>query len=725
MNSFSIALFYSGIVILIILLFYFALRRVFDKEGYDQHGFNLYGFNKKGNHRNGTELDDKKFNFRGFNILDLNHRNGTLFDEQGYDFHGYNQKGNNHQGFNRKGFHFQTHHHINGTYYNEAGFDYLGFDKKGFNGKGLDKDGFNVKGIDTDGYNRKGFNALGYDREGFDQKGFNQKGYDRSGFDRSGFNAKGFDSQGFDAKGLDKNGFNKFGFNQDGYNRNGLDQFGFDRKGNSEEGPWWSLETKNKEIISYIEKFKDLKPPYRILSKIKPVFLNNAFNILGLPTHSLGKDIHRRGLELAKLAAIKQNMAYPSDYCAVHLQRDENSIKGAASLLQQPVNSLVESFFWFYTVDSTHEKIFQTFKESNFLYALFQWNRLYQQNNSPESLLNLALAESILYEITHEDIFLTYALKHWSKLIKNSSIMNQMIELFQTQGMMLDLSQGESIQTKVVSRIAELFYQLSQIFSDEVINQHVIKTLNFYPTIIIQKTITPVLQEIKSITEELDNHELFKFTGESKSHAKILNVSESKIKSLLKKIDMNYDIIQLYQYENQSESKTIFENLSQKIRNLAIFIANKTGDDESNGFAKSLLKKALLFCQSEMLKKKIQNDMQDIEEAEQIHEYTESILYHIKNESFSSARNSLEQLQSYSSNSKVQEIIRVFRGLIRKKEAEYKLERAIGRLKSASNTGYGFFEARSEVKLALLELVAMETDFNNKIKLLELLKQLE
>ena len=75
------------------------------------------------------------------------------------------------------------------------------------------------------------------------------------------------------------------------------------------------------------------------------LFLDNAYNVLGLDTSASQKEITKRAKDIINLLRIDEHSEYKTDFAFAKVKREEGKVKEAVQRLSSPTKRIQEYFF--------------------------------------------------------------------------------------------------------------------------------------------------------------------------------------------------------------------------------------------------------------------------------------------------------------------------------------------------------------------------------------------
>lgn len=115
-------------------------------------------------------------------------------------------------------------------------------------------------------------------------------------------------------------------------------------------------------------------------------FRQNPFRILGLPANSSEKELQKQIAIIKRFAEVKQNKTFDYDFTFLgSFTRNEESVKEAASKIEQTQNKVYYALYWFIKNNSIDETAIEYLKANNVNKAIEIWDKV---TKTPPSNIN-------------------------------------------------------------------------------------------------------------------------------------------------------------------------------------------------------------------------------------------------------------------------------------------------------------------------------------------------
>jgi len=148
------------------------------------------------------------------------------------------------------------------------------------------------------------------------------------------------------------------------------------------------------------------------------IYDENAFRILGLSVTASRRDIIRRVEEMQTLMTIGKTPYYHSDISWIgEFHRNEESVKRALQVLENPNTKLVHLLSWFWVIDKHDNLAIDALNNGDIDKAVNIWSATARKKDSHHKK-NLATLEQILahWEIDSDCQHLNSCIKYWAEL---------------------------------------------------------------------------------------------------------------------------------------------------------------------------------------------------------------------------------------------------------------------------------------------------------------------
>ena len=132
--------------------------------------------------------------------------------------------------------------------------------------------------------------------------------------------------------------------------------------------------------------------------------VENAFLVLGLSNESSLKELQRREKEIKHLIKNDEFPEYKTDLEFSLPVRTLHSLQEAKQLLSGSKTRVLHDFFWLDLSEAQDEKIFDIFKNGNYLFAFEEWNNISQGNELKNYISKKNYAISVILTSQFEKV---------------------------------------------------------------------------------------------------------------------------------------------------------------------------------------------------------------------------------------------------------------------------------------------------------------------------------
>ena len=124
----------------------------------------------------------------------------------------------------------------------------------------------------------------------------------------------------------------------------------------------------------------------------------NPYRILGVPVNAKEKDIQKQITKAKRFAEVGKTVTFDTDFPFLgELSRDADSISKASSNIEQPLNKILYSLFWFWNDNHIDEAALDNLKSQNYEKAIEIWSKVVKNGDvSEKNYSNLANLKTLL-----------------------------------------------------------------------------------------------------------------------------------------------------------------------------------------------------------------------------------------------------------------------------------------------------------------------------------------
>lgn len=159
------------------------------------------------------------------------------------------------------------------------------------------------------------------------------------------------------------------------------------------------------------------------------IIQNNPYRILGVPVNAKEREIQKQITKATRFAEVGKIVEFDTDFLFLgELNRDSNSITKASNNIEQPLNRILYSLFWFWNDNHIDEAAIESLKKQNFEKAIEIWTKVVKDGDvSHKNYSNLANLKTLLLGLStnngslNKDYF-TKSVSLSGKFLTNDSI---------------------------------------------------------------------------------------------------------------------------------------------------------------------------------------------------------------------------------------------------------------------------------------------------------------
>jgi len=312
--------------------------------------------------------------------------------------------------------------------------------------------------------------------------------------------------------------------------------------------------------------------------------VENAFLVLGLSNESSLKELQRREKEIKNLIKNDEFPEYEADLDFSLPIRTLHSLQEAKQSLSGSKIRVLHDFFWFNLSEAQDEKIFNIFKNGNYLFAFEEWNNISQGNELKNyiSKKNYSLSIALLSQVEKVSIKeIEKSLHLWKEILDSDKYWN----FFEKNYLLSD--ELEIDPSYFLEFREDIFFKtLESIYLEVWKKQGDEKVISIFCDIFSDKNLTiqdnlliPIYEKIEKSISILENLNAGEDGILDDNEKEIIKNEKSNIQIQLNKLkELNfYDI---------SRSKDLRDRIADVIRMVTVDINNNI---EEYKYAKNLI----------------------------------------------------------------------------------------------------------------------------------------
>lgn len=304
------------------------------------------------------------------------------------------------------------------------------------------------------------------------------------------------------------------------------------------------------------------------------LFLENAYNVLGLDTSASQKEITKRAKDIINLLKIDEKPNDLIELSFAAIERDEASVKEAAQKLSSPNKRIGEYFFWFDIENDTDEKAVKALQEEDIERAVGLWSDVSDKEtaNGFVAKKNLAIVSSLLLLEKGQKKYLTQSLGYWKDIILSEKFWSHFEKLYALNDEIgTSASALKDFREKVTDELSDFYTDVSQKHNDNSFYSLFSQIFAVKGQKLQKDVLSPIYEAIHDASEKLEK----------------LNISEDNIisddevatlKRLTKILQTNFDKLKELGLYNDSTSKTMRDKAAEALRTVALDLYNNLSE---------------------------------------------------------------------------------------------------------------------------------------------------
>lgn len=414
-----------------------------------------------------------------------------------------------------------------------------------------------------------------------------------------------------------------------------------------------------------VEKIPQISPE-SLQIKLPDLFLKNAYHVLGLDTSSDQKAIQKRAKELLNRLKIEDIPDYELDIELPQGFRTEFNVKASQQNLMSPKNCIQEFVFWFdLSVVNKQQEFYELLNNKKILNAI----RLLanSESNNPNTDVvnkkNVAILFTVLLYNGSNKPYLKRSISYWQEIINSEQFWIFVLhEIHSKLGFEITNTSISPFKDQVVSHLGDIFHDISQKHND---NDYILEFGKSFPLkseSFTKDILEPVFYRINNSIDRLQALEIAPIPINKETN--IANPLDTKkkeetfqvIKSLLEKIDADFNELLRYGLGNDSRVKILQDKIVKTIREMSLKICNHW---ENSSQALQYIQYAKSVAGNSNLTVIIEKDIEELTNLVNIDPILNSINASIQKEDYESALKIIQDYEKIKDNSKLLELLSV------------------------------------------------------------------
>ena len=108
----------------------------------------------------------------------------------------------------------------------------------------------------------------------------------------------------------------------------------------------------------------------------------NPFCVLGISPTASEREIQKQVTKTTRFAEVGKQISFDTDFPFLgKLKRDKESISIASSAIEQPINRLLHSLFWFWNANHIDAAAFDNLSKDNIDKAIEIWEKVVKEGD--------------------------------------------------------------------------------------------------------------------------------------------------------------------------------------------------------------------------------------------------------------------------------------------------------------------------------------------------------
>lgn len=308
------------------------------------------------------------------------------------------------------------------------------------------------------------------------------------------------------------------------------------------------------------------------------LFLDNAYNVLGLDTSASQKEITKRSKEIINLLRIQEHSEYETDLGFAAVDRDENGVKEAVQRLSSPTKRIQEYFFWFDIENDTDEKALKLLQAKDIDRAIDLWNSEATKETAAGYVAkkNLGVLTSLLLLEKGQKKYLTQSIGYWKDTVLSEKFWSHFEKLYALNDEIGTSKNAlDDFKDKVTDVLSDFYTDVSQKQGDKSFYALFSKIFAVTGQKMQKDVLAPIYAAIHDASQKLKHLNI--------SEDKIISDDEVKeLRRLTKVLQTNFDALNELGLYNDSTSKIMRDKAAEAIRTVALDLYNNLNESSKS-----------------------------------------------------------------------------------------------------------------------------------------------
>lgn len=306
------------------------------------------------------------------------------------------------------------------------------------------------------------------------------------------------------------------------------------------------------------------------------LFLDNAYNVLGLDTSASQKEITKRAKDIINLLRIDEHSEYKTDFAFAKVKREEGKVKEAVQRLSSPTKRIQEYFFWFDVENDNDEKALKLLRSDDVDGAINIWETegAKETANGFVAKKNLAVLSSLLLFEKGQKKYLNQSIGCWKDIVLSDKFWGHFEKLYALNDEVgTSNSALKDFSEKVVDELSDFYTDVSQKQNDNSFYSLFSQVFATKGQKMQRDVLSPIYEAINDTSQKLRSLNI--------SEDNIVSPEEiTELKRLTRLLQTNFDKLKELGLYSDSQAKTMRDKAAEALRSVALDLYNNLGESE-------------------------------------------------------------------------------------------------------------------------------------------------
>lgn len=335
-----------------------------------------------------------------------------------------------------------------------------------------------------------------------------------------------------------------------------------------------------------------------------PFFVQNAFNVAGLPTSAPISEAKKRITHLISLAKIEETEEYDSDLGAVAGLRSEAVLRRSLEKITSVRDRMREAFFWFELDTKGDVELLKKVRAGEFRDCIETWENSWIRSKSWSAKKNMAIALSLqAVREKNADLF-SRCVSEWQLLWKSDEFWSFYAEHYCLHD---DLGTSRELFKEFRDSVPQHFSQFVVEVHREMPSSGALtlfhEKFGYLGSEIEAAVVTPISRKLNSALDAADDLASSDKYGES----------QSAYKMAVRDISNALSDLRLLGIDSYTPIQVLNEKVAERLRSVSITLNNKHDDVQAS---KQLLNMAVRLAGSQSFQARVEKDKAQLEKNE-------------------------------------------------------------------------------------------------------------